>query len=140
MIVYAESSAVMAWLLGEDAGTEVADVFASATGVVTSDLTLVECERILIRAWSMKLISEAARADRSSDLRRVAARWTRLTVDDEVVDRTRRPFPVEPVRAMDALHLASALVARSAVPGLAILTLDQRIRENGRRLGFDTVP
>lgn len=138
--LYAESSAVLAWLLGEERGTEVADLLAGAEGLVASDLTLVECERVLIRAWSTGLIDEAERTDQSAVLARVSHRWTRLRIDEEVVERTRRPFPVEPVRTLDALHLASAMVARSAVPGLRLLSLDQRIRENGERLGFDVLP
>lgn len=77
---------------------------------------------------------------RSAHLARVAAHWVRLRIDDDVVGRTRRPFPIEPVRTLDALHLATALSARSAVPGLALLTLDQRVRENAERLGFETRP
>lgn len=140
MTLYAESSAVLAWLLGDDGGDEVAGLLAGAEAVVASDLTLVECERVLIRAWSTGALTEAERADQSAHLARAAARWTRLRIDDEVVERTRRPFPVEPIRTLDALHLASALVARSAVPGLRLVTLDQRIRENAGRLGFEALP
>jgi hypothetical protein len=61
-------------------------------------------------------------------------------VSEDVVERARRPFPTEPVRTLDALHLASALVARAAVSELAVLSLDQRVRENAERLGFETVP
>lgn len=138
--LYAESSAVLAWLLGDDRGDEVVQALKGASAVTASDLTLVECERVLIRAWSLDHITEAERADQSAQLARAAATWIRMRVDDEVVERTRRPFPVEPVRSLDALHLASALVVRSAVPGLEILTLDQRIRENAERLGFQVLP
>ncbi|NIP60945.1 MAG: PIN domain-containing protein [Gemmatimonadetes bacterium] len=140
MILYAESSAVLAWLLGETRGRDVADAMASAESIVASELTLVECERVLIRAWNSGLITEGERGDQSAHLARAAGHWTRLRVDDEVVERTRRPFPVEPIRTLDALHLASALVARSAVPGVRLLSLDQRVRENGERLGFDLLP
>lgn len=140
MIVYAESSAVLAWLLGDDRGDEAAEVLAAADGIVASDLTVVECERVLIRAWSTDLMTEAEAADHRSALARVAAHWTRLKVDGEVVERALRPFPVEPVRTLDALHLGSALLARSAAPGLRILTLDQRVRENADRLGLAPVP
>ena len=138
--LYAESSAVLAWLLGEPRGTEVADALGQARGVIASDLTLIECERVLIRAWSSDLITEAERVAQSSNLARVAAHWTRLRVDEEVVERARRPFPVEPIRTLDALHLASALGARAVVPDLRVLTLDQRVRENAERLGFETAP
>jgi predicted nucleic acid-binding protein len=139
-MLYAESSAVLAWLLGQAHGEAVAEALASSRGVIASDLTLVECERVLIRAWSTGLISEAERVDQSAALARVAAHWTRLRVDEEVVERARRPFPIEPVRTLDALHLACALVARSVSPDLRLLTLDQRVRENGVRLGFAAVP
>jgi predicted nucleic acid-binding protein len=140
MIVYAESSAVLAWLLGERRGEEAAAVLSQAAGVVASDVTLVECERVLIRAWSTGLMTEAEGADMRAVLHLAAAHWTRLRLDGEVVERALRPFPVEPVRTLDALHLASALVARSAAPGLRLLTLDQRILENGERLGLAPLP
>jgi predicted nucleic acid-binding protein len=140
VILYAESSAILAWLLGDTGGEQVRRALRDARGVVASDLTLVECERVLIRAWSLKLIPEVERVDLSARLARASARWTRIRVDEEVVERTRRPFPIEPIRTVDALHLASALLARGAVPRLGLLTLDQRVRENAVRLGFEVAP
>ena len=58
----------------------------------------------------------------------------------EIVDRAREPFPGDPIRTLDAIHLASALVGRSAVAGLALLSLDDRIRSVGKRLGFTLLP
>jgi hypothetical protein len=49
MVLYAESIAVLAWLLGQARGEAVADVLRTSTGVIACDLTLVECERLLIR-------------------------------------------------------------------------------------------
>ncbi|MGH7266990.1 MAG: hypothetical protein ACREMB_19385, partial [Candidatus Rokuibacteriota bacterium] len=63
-----------------------------------------------------------------------------LHLDAEVIARARRPFPREPVRTLDALHLATALAARIAVGGLALVSLDQRIRTAGRELGFELLP
>ncbi|OGP87951.1 MAG: hypothetical protein A2156_01605 [Deltaproteobacteria bacterium RBG_16_48_10] len=50
------------------------------------------------------------------------------------------PFPREPIRTMDALHLASALLLRSAISGLTMLSLDERIRTNALELGFAVLP
>jgi hypothetical protein len=61
-------------------------------------------------------------------------------MDAEVVDRARRPFPVEPIRTLDALHLSHALLVRSLAPELALLSLDRRVRKNGKALGFETIP
>lgn len=140
MIIYAESSAVLAWLLGDEQGNEAASILADAEGVVASDLTLVECQRVLMRAWSAGLMTEAEGADHRAVLARVASCWTLLRVGPEVVERAERPFPVEPVRTLDAFHLASALAVRSVVPGVRILTLDQRVRENAERLGLSPLP
>lgn len=140
MRLYAESSAVLTWLMGDDRGGEVASAMGAAEGIVASDVTLVDCDRVLIRAWSLGLISEVERVDLGARVAEASRRWTRMRVSEEVLERSRRPFPVEPIRALDALHLGTALLARSAAPNLAVLTLDQRIRENAERLGFEVLP
>jgi predicted nucleic acid-binding protein len=48
-IVYAESSAVLRWLLGDALGAEIQTVLASAEAVVSSALTSVEVARSLAR-------------------------------------------------------------------------------------------
>jgi predicted nucleic acid-binding protein len=140
VILYAESSAVLTWLFGEPAGATVRETLAAAELVVASDLTLVECDRTILRAQAAGRVTEAQAADRRGRLIAAAAHWNLLRLDAEVVERARRPFPAEPIRTLDALHLASALVARGAVPGLALLTLDERMRAGGRGLGFTVLP
>lgn len=107
---------------------------------MTSDLTLIECERVLIRATSSKALSEADAADRRAALRRAAEHWVLLRLDDEIRNRSKLPFPAEPVRTLDAIHLASALIGRGMVPGLLMLSLDRRVHENAAALGFDVLP
>ena len=140
MNVYAESSAVLAWLLGEDSAPRVREVLTGATLVLASDLTLIECDRVLIRAVALGEIAEADAADRRAQLNAAAAHWHVLRVSTEIVERARRPFPGEPVRTLDAIHLASALAARSAIAGVHLLSLDDRIRETARRLGLQLQP
>jgi predicted nucleic acid-binding protein len=64
MNVYAEPSAVLAWLLGEESAPSVREVFRQSEQVMASDLTLVECDRVLIRAVKIGEVDEAAAADR----------------------------------------------------------------------------
>ena len=140
MILYAESSAVLAWLFGEARAPDVLEAIGSAEQISASDLTIVECDRVIRRAVAGGLITEAAGLDRRGALSRVSARWHVLHLDPQVVERARGAFPVEPVRTLDAFHLAAALRLRAAAPDLALLTLDRRIRENGTALGFDLLP
>jgi predicted nucleic acid-binding protein len=136
VIVYAESSAVLSWLLGEPTGPAIRRVLEAAAFVVTSDLTLIECDRALHRARSLGQLSAESFVELSSELRRVAAGWIRLRLSDEIVDRARGSFPEEPIRSLDALHLASALATVALLPETAILTLDGRVRRCGRGLGL----
>ena len=140
MKVYAESSAVLAWLLGEDAAPHVREVLSKAELVMASDLTLLECHRVLIRAVALGEIEEAVAADRRAYLNAAAAHWHLLRLSADVVDRARQPFPGEPIRTLDAIHLASALAGRSGVAGVELLSLDDRVRRAGEQLGFRLQP
>lgn len=108
--------------------------------VFASDLTLIECERVIIRARVLEEISEKKAQFCRVRLIKASTQWHILRVGADVVERARLPFPAEPVRTLDALHLASALVGQAAVPDLAILSLDTRIRAAARELGFAVLP
>lgn len=140
MSLYAESSAVLAWLLDEAAGPFVRQTLSESEIVVASDLTLIECDRVLHRAAALGDLTEAEVADRRAHLATAAAHWHVLRLGPEVVDRARQPFPGDPLRTLDAIHLASVLVARSAVAGLKLLSLDERIRSVGTKLGLALLP
>jgi predicted nucleic acid-binding protein len=140
MNLYAESSAVLAWLLEQEHHEAVVSALERADRVIASDLTLIECDRVLIRAVVLKELRESDAIQRQARLNAASARWTLLAIEEEVIERARRPFPAEPVRTLDALHIASALTARKAVPDLAVLSLDDRVRQAAHRLGLPLLP
>jgi predicted nucleic acid-binding protein len=138
--LYADASAVLAWLLDEPRGEEVAAILAGATDVLSSELTLVECDRALLRWASQDRLTEVKREELSERIATAVANWTQLAVTARILLRARLPFASAPVRTLDAIHLASALEGRGAVPGLALLSLDDRMRKAARGLGFVVVP
>lgn len=138
--LYAESSAILAWLLGEDAGNETRQWLHAAPLVLTSDLTLIECDRVLHRGQARGVISLALAARTREMLTATADHWTIFTIDREVVERSRRTFPEEPVRTADAIHLSTLLAARSLVTELALLSMDERMRRNAAALGINVLP
>lgn len=113
---------------------------ADAELVLASSLTLIECERVLIRAVVTGLLREALAAERRAALARASEHWIVFEVDAEVMERARRPFPEEPIRTLDAIHLATAVVARPLVPDLALLSLDERCRRSAKQMGFSLLP
>ena len=104
------------------------------------EAALIECDRVLLRAVALKELTEAESADRRAHLSAAAAQWQVLRIAGEIVDRARQPFPGDPIRTLDAIHLASLLVARSAVVGLRLLSLDERVRQAAKMLGVAVEP
>ena len=131
---------MLAWLLDEHSAADVRRSLAAAEIIIASDLTLIECDRVVLRAAALGELTEAEAADRRAHLTAAASHWQVLRVAPEIVERARQPFPGEPIRTLDAIHLASALVARTAIAGLALLSLDDRVRKNGKKLGLDIIP
>jgi predicted nucleic acid-binding protein len=138
--LYAESSAVLAWLLDEKSAADVRRSLAAAEIIVASDLTLIECDRVIIRAAALGELTEAEAADRHAHLTAAASHWQILRVAPEIVERARQPFPGDSIRTLDAIHLASALTARTAIIGLMLLSLDDCVRRTGRKLGLGIIP
>src|SRR5207249_1243301 len=74
--LYAESSAVLAWLLGETRAEEARSALAGADLVLTSDLALIECERALIRAVRGKSLTDSKASRLRTQLRLASTSWT----------------------------------------------------------------
>lgn len=108
--------------------------------VLASELAVVEIDRAIRFGEARGRVPRAA-ADRMRDrLGATIASWGLIPLSRTVMSSARRSFPIEPVRALDAIHLASALEATPRFPDLRILSLDQRVRRNAEALGFAVVP
>jgi predicted nucleic acid-binding protein len=136
MTIYAETSAVLRWLFGEAGGDQARVVMAESEKVTASRLTLIEARRVIRRAEREGRLPAAKSADVLALFAQAASRWAVLELSEGVARRAEDAFPQEPVRALDALHLASALFLRQSVPDLAVLTADERIAANAALLGF----
>jgi uncharacterized protein with PIN domain len=137
---YAESSAVLAWLLGDARGGLVAAQLGGADLVVTSELTLVEVDRALHRSVATGAMVASTAERLREQLGATMTEWAVEPVSAAVVDRARRSFPHDAIRALDAIHLASAVVVASSVGDLDVLSLDERVRRNAAALGLRVVP
>jgi hypothetical protein len=78
--------------------------------------------------------------DAAPSFQATSASWTISPLGPEIIARARKPFPAEPIRTLDALHLASALNIAESFDDLAVLSLDRRIRSSARALGFEVNP
>ena len=92
--LYAESSAVLRWLLGTPEASSIQATLGGAAEVVT----------------------------------------------DEVLTRTGESFPIEPLRTLDAVHIATAEFHSREIRSATVLSFDVRVRENAEATGLAVQP
>jgi predicted nucleic acid-binding protein len=134
--VYAETSAILRWLFAEEGGEALRAALASAEKVTSSRLALIETRRVVRRAERAGRITAAQNADVLAVFAQAVSTWAILEISEEIARRAEEAFPDEPVRTLDAIHLASALFLRQSFPDLVILSADERVRANAALLGF----
>lgn len=138
--LYAESSAILNLLFGEPGSDRVAEALGRAGRVVVSELTLAETHRTLLRARAAGKLNDEELEQARGELEHAGLGWSLQRLDAETYLRLRRPFPEEPIRTLDALHLAGALAVRREIPEIRLLSLDRRVRASARALGFEVAP
>ncbi|MBA3343409.1 MAG: type II toxin-antitoxin system VapC family toxin [Gemmatimonadaceae bacterium] len=131
---YIESSALLAALLEGDPAARKA--IRAPGRRVTSALTLAEANRAVIRARTTGRLSAAVERDAIRGLQTFARRCEIVAVSEEVLIRAGRPFPVEPIRTLDAIHIATAELLGEPPPLVTFITRDRRVAENARALGY----
>ncbi len=134
--VYLETSAILAWLFGEPSAADVIRAANEAEVIATSLLTIVEAERAIHRAVAQRLVKEAAAQKLRGLLAQERSKWITMSPTEAVLTRAGRAFPVEPVRTLDAIHLATALAFTEAFPELTMLAFDRRVSDNATALGL----
>jgi predicted nucleic acid-binding protein len=103
---------------------------------IASALTIAEAARAILRARvTGRLTVEQERASVRA-LGRFERRCYVVAVTEAVLARVRRPFPIEPVRTLDAVHLATAEMLGEPPALVTIVTRDARVRENAEALGY----
>jgi predicted nucleic acid-binding protein len=131
---YVETSALLAALLEQDAVARSA--LRGRRRRITSALTFAEASRALVRA---RVAGRLTPADERAGLRWLQVfrrRCDVVAVTDAVLARACRPFPVEPIRTLDAVHLATAELLGESPQLITVVTRDSRVIDNARALGY----
>lgn len=127
--LYLDTSAVLRAVLENGTGPEMEEKIAAAPALIVSRLALVEAARAFHRLRQLGQISEANLADAQ---RQVGAVWTRCELWEltpAVCEMARQVAPGKALRTLDALHLATFVLAREKIEALELLTANDRLRE-----------
>ena len=136
--VYIESSAVLAWLFGESKSEEVIATLANASVIFSSKLTCLEVRRAIIRAREARAVTEQEALLLAEMFTEASLSWNLIDISDAVLNRASRLFTTEPVRSLDAIHLASLVLLAAERDRIAVLSFDARILQNLRAIGVIT--
>lgn len=136
-LLYVESSALLAALLEGD--TAARQALEDAGTLVTSALTFAEANRALARARATGRIDAEGERNGLQHLQQLEKRHNVVSVTDAVLQRAGRPYPAEPIRTLDAIHLATAELLGEAPQLVTILTRDVRVADNARALGYPVI-
>jgi predicted nucleic acid-binding protein len=136
--LYAETSAVLRVLAEGDQA--LAAILAQAGQLVTSALTFVEAERGMRRALVDGRLDAAKHRDGQRWLAQFARSCEIIQLTDAVLERAKQQFPIEPVRTLDALHLATVKLWDEQIGNVAIASTDRRVRDNAFAWGLTLLP
>ncbi len=135
-IRYIETSALLAALLEQEPRAKRA--LRAKGRRVTSALTAAEAQRAVIRARATGRLNAEQERLAMRALQTFVVRCDLVAVTDDVLARAGRPFPVEPIRTLDAIHLATTELLGEPPALVTVVTRDVRVRENALRLGYAT--
>ena len=135
MTLYVDSSVLLRVVLGE---RSVLKEWRRSRRWISSELIRPECLRTIDRARLQLGIADEDVAERRAGVLEYLRAFELVRLDRAVLERAGEPFPT-PLGTLDALHLASALAARSAARDLRFATHDRRLGIAARSMDLPVI-
>jgi len=134
MRIYVDSSVVLRYILNDDPALGTA---ASSDAVGSSDLLVIECQRVLQRERMAGHLDDRQYSEAAVLLEEVLDRLTLIEMGPAVKRRAAGPFPTV-IGTLDAIHLASAILWQETEPraDFRILTQDRQLALCARSMGI----
>ncbi|MBI4011429.1 MAG: type II toxin-antitoxin system VapC family toxin [Candidatus Rokubacteria bacterium] len=126
--LYLDTSSILRAVLESGTSPDVEERIRAARLLITSRLSLVESARALHRLRLGGQLPESRLADAEYQIGSVWARCELWEITPTVCDTASTVAPAKPLRALDAIHLATFVLARRRIPELELLTVDERLQ------------
>lgn len=137
-IVYFDTSALVKLLVLETGSPLAVALWERADAVVTSRIADVEVKSVLAAAERIGRIDAAPAAQARDRWKELLPGLALVEVTAQITSRAADLADRRPLRAGDALHLASALLFRDA--GVVLAAWDRRLSAAGRAEGLTVLP
>jgi len=136
-----DSSAIIPLCLKEKTSEAIKGLMKDDEDIVVWWTTRIECLSALSRRQREGVLLSGDEAKARTVLSALAVPWSEVQPTETVRLRAERLLSIHPLRAADALQLASALIWAQETPrGLDFVCLDQNLREAALKEGFSVPP
>jgi predicted nucleic acid-binding protein len=136
-----DSSAIIPLCLKEKTSEAIKGLMKDDEDMMVWWTTRIECLSALSRRQRERVLSSGDEAKAKAVLSALAAAWSEVQPTEALRLRAERLLSIHPLRAADALQLASALIWAQETPrGLDFVCLDQNLREAALKEGFSVLP
>lgn len=132
--LYLDTSVVLRSVIEAGASPIMQERIRTSPALLTSRLSTVEASRAIHRLRHLAQISESKLVDAEREIEALWARCALWELTPEVCEMARRIAHGMPVRALDALHLATFVLARRAIIDLELLSVDTRLANAARAI------
>ena len=132
MNVYVDSSVLLRVVLNERGALRE---WRRIRRPIASELIRLECRRTIDRARIRERLSDEAVAQHREAVLGLLDACDMVPLDGVVLERAAEPFPTL-LGSLDAMHLATALLARVQVEDLYFATHDGELATAARAMGF----
>lgn len=132
MNVYIDSSVLLRVVLGEPGRLRI---WSKIENPVSSELIHLECLRTIDRARIRLGLRDGDVSRYRAEVLETIEAFDLIELDSSVLERATEPFPTM-IGSLDAIHLASALLAKPEFDDLALATHDGELATAGRAMGF----
>lgn len=132
---YVDTSVLLRVVLGEPRPLKE---WRSLKTALSSELLRVEALRTVDRARIRFRLRDDEVSERRADLLEALDAFHLARVDEQVLERAAEPFPTL-IGTLDAIHLATALLARVERPDLVFATHDADLAKAAHSVGFRVI-
>jgi predicted nucleic acid-binding protein len=133
--IYVDSSLVISRAFRQPGAIEGVDL----SSAISSEVTIAETGRALQRLRLNPAVSEEALSEAQDAADRNTAGLSLIPVDRIVLKRAGGPFPT-PLKILDAIHLATALLWYEHAGDITFLTHDRQLATAARACGLKVCP
>jgi predicted nucleic acid-binding protein len=135
MTVYVDASVLLRVVLGQRGALPQ---WRRITRPIASELVRLECLRTIDRARLRLRLAPSDVVGRRAAVLEQLGGFEIVPMDAPVLERAAEPFAA-PLGSLDAIHLASAVLARATIPDLVVATHDVELATAARAVGFEVL-